>query len=136
VVRRLDLSACSLPSFPSSQLTSLVKLEALVLADNALRDWPLPPAPACPPLRSLDVSRNPLTLIPDDALSACLLTLTHLNLSGRHHPDPAGFLYLSRGQCKLEELDTIFLLCRAGRLLSAPPINMGFLSLGHASVPK
>jgi Leucine-rich repeat (LRR) protein len=99
VVRRLDLSSCSLPSFPATQMASLVKLEALVLANNALREWPLPPAPACPPLRSLDVSQNPLSLIPDDALSACLSTLTHLNLSCIHHHDSAGFPSLAIGRC-------------------------------------
>jgi len=86
-VRSLDLSGCSLPSFPPSHLPSLAKLEILVLANNRLREWPLPPGPMCPPLRSLDVSRNPMAAVPADAISGCLATLTHLNLSGGGHKD-------------------------------------------------
>ena len=79
----LDLSGCSLQGQQGHLLESLPGLNAVVLANNCITDWPFCSSKGSAlQLRELDLSHNPLKCIPVDGLDFCSKSLTRLNLRG------------------------------------------------------
>lgn len=81
-VEKLDLSNNRLTQFPGEKLRSFEKLQSLVLAGNAIDNWPLPTEGHSLCLKELYLSRNCFADIPADAFATCAATLISLDLSG------------------------------------------------------